>query len=306
MPKDIESLEKSREIRFEIIRKYGFVPTSVWEIDYSKCKHVIELDKRKQMNVSLEKQKKKNYDKRLPNIPSSFIASSTTTRGTSENAGLSTFPPELVRIVTLFYTEENDTILDPFCGHNSRLQIIYEMNRNYIGYDICEKFMQFNEEIKKEITGNGKQTSLLSQTNAIKFYKQSSEKLNEKDNSIDLIFTSPPYWCVEYYGPEPEQLGLCETYKTFLIKIEKIIGGCYRVLKKDKFCIFNVNDFRHKGKFYKYHCDIANLLELVGFKLHDIIIIKWQSSIGACFASQIEERKVTAKAHEYLIVGKKC
>jgi len=43
----------------------------------------------------------------------------------------------------------------------------------------------------------------------------------------------------------------------------------------------------------------------VNFKLHDVIIIKWKSSLAQCFASQIEERKTTAKMHEYLIVGRK-
>jgi len=306
MPKTIEDLKKSRKIRKQFISKYGEILTSVWENLYNKFKDgIFQYDERKQDKVALKRHEKMNYDKTNPELIEAFSMSSKNVRGTSEEAGLSTFPPKLAERVIKFYSELNDTILDPFAGHNSRMQVAYQLNRNYIGYDVSHKFMEFNRKVVKEIVGEGLQNQLFTSDNKIILREQSSEKLLESDNSIDCIFTSPPYYKIEFYTSEPEQLFYSKTYDEFLQRMKTIIKECYRVLKNNKFCIFNINDFRYNNKFYTYHCDIVRLFEEVGFRLWDIIIIKWNSSIAACFASQIEERKVCGKMHEYLIVGKK-
>lgn len=302
MVKTLEDLEKSREIRQTIMSKYGFIPTSVWEIDYSKGKHIIEFDERKQDVIAKQKHESMEYDRRLQGA---FSMSSKNVRGTDENSGLSTFPPELCRIIVEFYSKEMDLILDPFAGHNSRMQVCYELNRNYIGYDVSQKFMEFNRKVKDIICNGGNQGLLLKQNNMIELVEQSSEKLNQENQSIDFIFSSPPYWCVEFYGNEQEQLGLSETYEKFLNRMQIILNECFRVLRKDKYCVMNINDFRMDGELYIYHSDIIRIMKNAGFKIWDIIIIKWQNCIGQCFASQIEDRKITAKGHEYLIVGKK-
>ena len=110
---------------------------------------------------------------------------------------------------------------------------------------------------------------------------------------------------VEYYDDNPLQLGLRSSYEKFLEGIKTILSECYRVLKQNKYCIWNINDFRMDGKYYMYHADIARIMQEVGFKLWDIVIIPWKSSIGACFADQVWSRKITAKKHEYLVCGKK-
>lgn len=306
MSKDRESLEKSREIRAAVIMKYGCVPTSVWEIDYSWGKHIIEYDGRKQDNIALDRHRKMwadgVYD---PSLHDAFNMSSKNVRGKGKDAGLSTFPPALCKRGVLFYSEEGEWVLDPCAGHNSRMQVTYELNRNYIGYDVSKEFMNFNREVREKIMGGGEQGLLFSRSNKIILREQSSEHMKEGNESVDFVFTSPPYWCVEWYGDEPEQLGLNTTYEQFLSRMQLIINEAYRVLKQGKFCAININDFRHKGVFYAYHADIMNILRQSGFTLWDCIIVKWKSVLGSCFASQVEERKICAKGHEYLVVGKK-
>lgn len=301
MPKDLESLKKSRQIRKEVLSRYGTVPTSVWDIKYEKNDAIIEYDERKQQAIAKKKHEKMNYDKTSSSLNKAFSMSSQNCRGTSEESGLSTFPPDLVRRSVLFYSKENDTVLDPFAGHNSRMQMTHYLNRNYIGYDVSHKFMEFNRSVAEKILKN----NVFSGSNTITLKENSSENIDEPDNSVDFIFTSPPYYKVEYYTDEPEQLYFCKDYDTFLEKMQLIVNQCYRVLKPNCYIAFNVNDFRMNSQFYPYHCDIAKAFTNANFKLWDIVIVKWKSAIGACFASQVEERKITAKSHEYLIIGKK-
>jgi len=308
MAKTIDDLKDSREIRRKVLEKYGFVPTSVIEPDYSWGKQVIEYDKRKQQTVARQKHLKMDYgnEKGGPSkekLEKAFGMSSQNVRGKS--GGLSTFPPALAKFIVEFYSDVGATVLDPCAGHNSRMQVTYSLERNYIGYDVSKEFMKFNREVEKEITGGGAQSSMFQPKATITLREQSSEKMLEDSETIDLVYTSPPYWDIEFYGEEPEQLGYKKTYNEFLCGIQSIICECRRVLKKGKYCVFNINDFRKGGMFYTYHVDIINAFKTAGFLIHDIVIVKWASAIGACFASQVDERKITAKGHEYLIVGKK-
>jgi len=316
MPKDIQSLSESRRIREQVIKKFGEVPTSIWIPDYNWGKDTIELDSRKQQAVAKKKHEKMKYGEDEPTLfgetkkgptkselAKAFGMSSQNVRG--KQSGLSTFPPDLARRIVVYYSEKDDLILDPCCGHNSRMQVTYGLERNYIGYDICHEFMEFNRKVKETIMGKGEQGLLFTPKNTIILREQTSEKMVEDSDTIDMIYTSPPYWDVEFYDEHPDQLGYKKSYEQFLAGIKRILTECYRVLKPDKYCIFNINDFRKEGRYYMYHASIAKLMLDVGFRLWDMIIVPWQSCIGACFAGQVWERKITAKKHEYLIVGKK-
>lgn len=309
MGKTTEDLEKSRQRRAEVIKIWGDVPTSVWNIDYSWGKSTIEFG-HKQQEVAEEKHKKMKYNLKTFetqdgktvtfNEPlDAFSMSSQNVRG--KGAGLSTFPPDLCRKITTYYSEEGETILDPCCGHASRLETVHKLNRHYIGYDVCHEYILFCEEVKKKIIEN----QLFQSPYTITIREQTSEKMIEQENSIDCIMTSPPYFDTEFYDDSPFQLGYKKTYEQFLAGLTRVLSECYRVLKPERHCIFNVNDFRKDNKFYMYHAHTANIMQKVGFKLVDIIIIVWQSAIGAAFADQVWTRKVTAKKHEYLIVAKK-
>jgi len=311
MGKTPEDLEASRKKREFVIQQFGEVPTSVWNINYSKSKDdTILLESRGQNQVGEEKHKKMKYNlKTFENqsgettefnqMTKDFKMSSLNVRGKS--SGLSTFPVDLCRKIVAFYSEEGDTILDPCAGRASRLPTVHKMNRNYIGYDVCHEFMEVNREIAKELTDN----QLFKSPYTITLHEQTSEKMVESDESVDLVMTSPPYWDVEFYDDNPAQLGYKHTYLEFLEGIRRIMQESYRVLKPGKFCVFNVNDFRKEGDFYMYHADTARIMEEVGLKLCDIIIIPWSSCVGAAFADQVWQRKITAKKHEYLIVSRK-
>lgn len=287
MAKDKESLEKSKIKRMEIIHKYGIIPTSILEYDPSD-KAIDILANKSYSEVSRFKDKSNELYK-------NFSIS-----GMDVRAGaLSRFPQNIGKILIKLYTKEMDIIYDPFAGHNSRMELCYKLNRHYTGIDICKEFMTANEIIKNRIKD-------LIHTSNISLINCSSNKVNLPDNYADFTITSPPYWDIEYYGDELEQLGNSRTYESFISNLSEHIKENYRILKPDTYCAWFINDFRRKGVFYTYHCDIINLFRKVGFIIHDIIIIDLtKHPIGAVFASQIEERKYLPKRHEYCIIGKK-
>jgi DNA modification methylase len=293
MAKTLDDLKASRKLREHIISEIGFVPCSIVDAK-PNIVGAHEHDERKQCAVQKKKIANKGY------VDKAFDISGKSCR----NKGmLTTFPTNIAAFIVKFYSEPNDIVLDPMAGHNSRCEVTYKLGRSYIGYDICHEFMDFNRAVAKNIEGQ----SLFSNNakNKITLHEQSSEKMVEKRESVDMIYTSPPYWDIEYYGPEAEQLGYKKTYKEFLAGLGRVFKECYRVLKYDKYCIINVNDFRKNNKFYAFHVDTMHLLECAGFTIHDIWIKKYANAMGQIFASQVYDRKVVAKMHEYAWVCKK-
>jgi len=284
MAKDKKSLDNSFSERMRIQTKFGCIPTSV--LRHNKNDKAIDImSYNSYTNVQRFKNKQHPLYKR-------FMASGMDVRG----GALSKFSQNIGRILLKLYTSENDIVFDPFAGHNSRMELCHHIKRNYIGIDISRKFTSQNNIIKKIIKENDCFIWLLN---------ADAKYVPIKSEVADFTITSPPYWDIEFYGDEREQLGKNKKYTDFLSDIFKCLQENYRILKKNTYCCWNINDFRKKGKFYAYHADIMHLMEVAGFEIIDIVIIDLGTAIGACFATQIEQRKYLPKQHEYVIVGKK-
>lgn len=294
-----EELKESADVREKLLAKWGFEPISMM---YMNRLHDRTLDALVEDTLAQGSYINCNYNVR--------------------DGALAQTPTILVERLLRFYTEQGDTILNPMCERAPHLLIANYLGRHAIGQDICDRFYQHDvEKVKRRILSaqmldpdNYKiekedSNHFFTTLNGLKFNltKGDSRHLDLPDDSIDYVITSPPYWDLGIYGDEPEQVGSgSETYEEFLIGLGEIFKECYRVLKKGKFACIQVNDFRKGGKFYNYHSDTIKLLESVGFTLHDLVVYNISvHPLAAIFTSQLEERKIFAKNHEYSITMKK-
>lgn len=214
---------------------------------------------------------------------------------------ISRYPYNVGEILIKVFSEEGEILFDPFAGHNSRMEIVYNLNRHYVGVDICHEYMEYNKQIKKLLLS---QQSLSGKQPKILLIEGDSREI-ETNMRFDFSFTSPPYWDLELYGPEKEQLTNFKTYKEFIQELQKVINVSYKLLKSGKYCAWHCNDFRRKGKFYLFHIDIIKCFEMAGFEIHDILIVDLGTSIRAAYPQQFEDIKKFPKRHEYIIIGKK-
>lgn len=56
-----------------------------------------------------------------------------------------TFPEEIVKRCIEAFTNENDLVLDPYNGTGTTTKVAKDMNRNYIGIDISQKYNEIAE-----------------------------------------------------------------------------------------------------------------------------------------------------------------
>ncbi len=219
------------------------------------------------------------------------------------NIRVSSFPEWLTKAYVYFFTDEGDTVLDPFAGHNSRATSVVKTKRNYIGYDIVKPYVDYiNEQYEKlEQKDKGNLTIKL----------ESSENIDEPENSIDFIFTSPPFWNAEGYNDDPRQIGgrLSKigsdvSYDSFLVKYKYIIKNCVRVLKPGKFMGFNVEDIYRKGQLYTLSMDTVLAFKEAGLTITDIVVTPY-NSVAKSFKIQKLVSQHFGKTHGYIIFGRK-
>jgi len=267
------------EIKLEFIeeeniikKKYGFLPTSVWNLKYDGSYKNFEINIPKHKNYSGIKE--------------------------LNDYTFSHFNPAVCKRVIKYWSKKGDTILDPFMGYGMRGFVAINLGRNYIGFEISPRtFNCVKQKLNMEKLNNFK--------NQMKIILDNGCYLNGvKDNSIDLIFTCPPYWKVEKYENVPGQLSGCKSYNIFLEFISVCLKNCYRVLKKDKFMVWVVNDFRINRQFFPFHRDLLTLAERNRFKIHDIVINVLHNPFKMSPIPQ-DKVKITVKMHEYLLVFKK-
>ena len=268
--------------KIRLLNIFGRIPDSVWPVKHSEK---LDLTDRSQHKVSQEH--------RNPTLQ--IYDYSTRNQNVRWKGAISMFPRDILEQLLDFYTERGDVFYDPFAGHNSRMEVSFRKGRNYIGWDCSKEFMKFNRKVREHLLKDNPENL------TIKLVEGDSRKIDEPDNSVDFIFSSPPYWNLEWYGDEPEQLGNL-SYEDFMVGMTEVYAHCFRILKPGKFCIMNVNDFRKGGKYYSYHVDTVNALKSVGFEQFDHIILHYPNAMRKSFPNQIWEEKLMPKGHEHLLV----
>ena len=299
--KNVKSLRVSRRFRSDFISKYGFVPCSILINDRHSTKDVLDVardtgrrysDQRLRCKDENDFQLKKGFDE-------AFYFSR---RGALHGA-LSTFPQNIGRLMVEFFCPLDGIVYDPFAGHNSRMQLVYGCQRHYIGVDISKEFMKYNFLVRNELL---KPKGFFKNEATITLIEGSSAKVDRVESSYaDFTLTSPPYWDIEYYGDEPEQLGNAKTYEDFLNLIFPHVQENFRILKLGAYCCWFINDFFKEKIFYPYHCDLYYLFVDAGFTPDNIYIVDLGQPLQAAYVQQIEKAKRFPKRHEYCLVFRK-
>lgn len=209
------------------------------------------------------------------------------------------FAPQIPRNVILNYSEEGELVLDPMVGSGTTLVEARLLNRNAIGYDINQNAVNItSERINFEINNKSKQTVKLG----------NAQKLHEKDNSIDLIVTHPPYFNLVTYsnGKNPDDLSSISSIPKFLDALEITLQEMYRVLKPNRFCAILIGNTR-KGQHYipLSHFVLQRCLK-TGFVLkEEIIKTQHNTKHGPRWTASAKHYKFYLIMHEHLFILRK-
>ena len=172
--------------------------------------------------------------------------------------GVSNFRPTAARAIYDHYAGDG-VVWDMSCGYGGRLLGAIASNRVhvYLGTDPCIPTYNGLVAIKNEF---GKQKD-------IRIFNQCSETTVFAKESVDLCFTSPPYFNCEKYADEDTQSYI--KYQTKLSWMNNFIGAtldsCYHCLKKTGLLIVNINNVK------TYTTLVADFLEIARIKRFELV-----------------------------------
>ena len=169
----------------------------------------------------------------------------------------------------LFGTKAGTT-WDMSCGYGGRLLGSIAADVNYIGTDPCTETYEGLKQIKEDWGSKDK---------TIELHQMGSEEFRPDYCSVDLCFTSPPYFDWEKYSQEETQ-----SYKKYPTSEEWLNGflldtidNCHYALKPGGILAFNVANTR---RIKNFEDETLRLAKMIHFKHIDTWKLQLSSQQG--------------------------
>lgn len=192
----------------------------------------------------------------------------------------STFDPVLCELMIKWFSNSGDTILDPFAGGSVRGIVANALGRYYTGIDLSETQVKENykqlDYVLDHYTGF---------TGLTEWLQGDSAKVLEDayvlNKEFDMLFTCPPYYNLEKYSNNVDDLSNAVSYQDFIVKFRQIISSACERLKNGTFAVIIVSEIRNTetGEYYGFVPDTISAFTSAGLHYYDEIIL--ENNIGS-------------------------
>ncbi len=204
----------------------------------------------------------------------------------NKNLHPATFPISLAKKIISLFTHEGELVLDPFVGSGTTLLAAQDLNRNAIGFDLQEKYIELCAQrlISNNLFNQAQQVAVQDDALHIPNYLE--------PDSLGLIWTSPPYANllnrkrknksrrerdneqldkVEQYSQDARDLGTMP-----LDEYTQVMGEIYAnllpLLRPKGHCVINVPDMWWENERITIHVSLIDELRKRGYELRNTII----------------------------------
>ncbi len=237
------------------------------------------------------------------------------------------FPELLVRKFITFFTKPGELVLDPFLGSGSTVIAAKQSNRNAIGIELSEKYVQISKE--RLLAIKSLPYSPLYTTRKEGYWhviQGDSSKISElwtkrKYTKIDFVITSPPYWSqldrtemrqkgrkdkgldTKYSEVNQRDLANITNYDRFLEIQKDIFLQIYDLVKPKGYLMVITNNVFTTGKLFPLAYDTATSISSIGWVLKDEKI--WLQDDKRLLALGVNNAWVGNRCHQYCLIFRK-
>lgn len=211
----------------------------------------------------------------------------------------SVFDPSLTELMYRWFCPEGGLILDPFAGGSVRGIVANYLGYKYTGIELRREQVESNVEQAKMI--------LPSENQPVWICGDSDYILEDGiKNEYDFIFSCPPYFDLEIYSDDENDLSNM-AYGDFLKKYNSIIKKTLRFLKGGCYACFVVGDIRDKDGFYRCFPDMTKMCFISnGAKLYNEAVLLNVVGTASMKAPRIfGSNKKLVKIHQNILIFKK-
>lgn len=205
-----------------------------------------------------------------------------------KNIHPATFPLSLSKRVIELFSHEGELVVDPFVGSGTTLLAAQDLNRNAVGFDLQDDYIQL---CKDRLMNN----NLFNQAQQIAI-RDDALNINQyfEPETVKLIWTSPPYanllnrkrknksrrgderkneqfGKVEQYSQDPRDLGTM-TLEKYVEAMGDIFEKLLFLLQHKGHCVINVPDMWWENERITIHVALIEELRKRGYELRNTII----------------------------------
>lgn len=210
----------------------------------------------------------------------------------SSLTGTSIFDPVLCEVIYTWFNVDGGTIYDPFAGGSVRGVVAEKLGYGYTGIDLRREQIEANRENAKEL-GVNPTWYCDDSLNADKYVN---------DESVDLIFSCPPYADLEVYSNDERDLSNMD-YEQFKSVYADIIAIACKKLKNDRFAVFVVGDIRDKKGVYRNFVDFTKrCFNENGLVTYNELVLLNVVGTGAIRAKSAMRNRKMIKIHQNVLV----
>ena len=210
---------------------------------------------------------------------------------------VSIFDPVLCEIMYEWFCPDKGTILDPFAGGSVRGIVANVKGFYYIGIDLNSE--QINSNMEQAYT-------LCKESKSLPVWVQGDANVvldKIEDESYDFVFSCPPYFDLEKYTDDENDLSNMSD-EDFLINYESIIKKSIAKLKNNRFACFVVGEVRNKKGFYRNL--VSNTIQM--FEKHgcnfynDMVLLRPIANAGFRVGKQFPNYRKIVRLHQNVLV----
>jgi hypothetical protein len=212
-------------------------------------------------------------------------------------AGTSIFDPVLCEIAYRWFCPPGGIILDPFAGGSVRGIVAGHLGYSYYGVDLRPEQIEANEEQRNKI---------LTPETPVKWVVGDStdEASWETTKPADFVFTCPPYFDLEVYSDDPNDISNAEDIDDFFSLLEASLTHADKHLKDNRFACVVMGEVRNKtGGLHDMIGRTVQAANNIGWDYYnDGILITPVGSLALRAARIFTGGRKMARAHQYVLV----
>lgn len=213
-------------------------------------------------------------------------------QGSKTLTGTSIFDPVLCKVMYKWFNVHEGSIFDCFAGGSVRGIVAEKLGYKYTGIDLRKEQIEANILNAQEMGLNP--TWICDDSLNADLYVE--------DDSVDLLFSCPPYADLEVYSDDERDISNMD-YEQFKEVYRKIIDISCRKVKNDRFAIFVVGDVRDKKGYYRNFIDYTKeCFNKNGFMTYNEIILLEQLGTIPLRARYVFKKRKVAKAHQNILI----
>ena len=190
-------------------------------------------------------------------------------------------PSYVIWNVVQRYSKEGETVLDPFCGSGTTLDVCKDTKRRGVGYDVAPQRPDIQNADARSIP--------------------------LKQKSVDLIFFDPPYADNLDYSNDPRCLGKLKPDGRFQRAMRLVLDECARVLRDEKVLAIYVCDvFKKDRGFYPLGFEIFEMAKKHFNAIDVVAVVRHNKTLEmGNYRKAADEQGFYLRGFNYLLLFRK-